>query len=477
MEPARDLLARPLPHLLYDGGTESPSIHGSPVSATFFTPWPSFYENVHVALQSMNLDEPVSLIESRNGEHYLTGSEPGLTARFVRNLCDPVSEALSVTHLHDIMFGDIHSVRRTTTEIPDLVMVKLVNPEQPNRATTTLVLVGEMKTWWTLELELFPVSSPVEELAELERPVGQVIRYMRKFNLKYGFLSTYRSTIFIRRAADYKFEISPPIDYRATGPSLRECFMAFAALANNDRIYTEPPGYNTRLLSISGIAGLQNSMRESYYRNHTIPQHVPTTLSSFNSRTIMIGQGGEAKAFATCVNILDSLTPGKAIMEVNFAGHKAVAKYWSEEFQESYKHEKAFYDAMTDRYPEGSAFFPSLLAYGEVVCSSLVAGGNVMIISWEDGERLSDLWQTLSQPDRIYIRNKCREAVAIIRQLNIYLQDSRKQNVLYERRTGKVTMLDFEHYGMCTPRHLQSLDAPELLTIFGRSGMSQITGG
>lgn len=71
---------------------------------------------------------------------------------------------------------------------------------------------------------------------------------MRKFNLKYGFLSTYRSTIFIRRAADYKFEISPPVDYRATRPSLRECFMAFAALADNDRIYTETPGFNARLV-------------------------------------------------------------------------------------------------------------------------------------------------------------------------------------------------------------------------------------
>jgi len=164
MEPARDLLARPLPHILYDGGTKSPSIDSSPVSATFFAPWPSFYEDVRVALQSMDLDGQVSLIESRNGERYLTGNEPGLTTRFVRNLCDPVSEALSVTHLRQVMFGDVYSIRKTTMEIPDLVMVKLVNPEQPNRETTILVLVGEMKTWWTLELELFPVSSPAEDL-------------------------------------------------------------------------------------------------------------------------------------------------------------------------------------------------------------------------------------------------------------------------------------------------------------------------
>lgn len=35
------------------------------------------------------------------------------------------------------------------------------------------MLFGEMKTWWTFELELFPVSSPAADLAELERPVGK----------------------------------------------------------------------------------------------------------------------------------------------------------------------------------------------------------------------------------------------------------------------------------------------------------------
>lgn len=48
----------------------------------------------------------------------------------------------------------------------------------------------------------------------------------------------------------------------------------------------------------------------------------------------MIGQNGEARAVVTCVNILHSLTPRKAVMEVDFAGRKAVAKYWPAEFKE-----------------------------------------------------------------------------------------------------------------------------------------------
>lgn len=70
---------------------------------------------------------------------------------------------------------------------------------------------------------------------------------MRNFELKHGSLSTYNTTIFIRRTEDYRFEISHPVDYRATGPSLRECFVGFAALAA-DRTYNEAPDFNARLV-------------------------------------------------------------------------------------------------------------------------------------------------------------------------------------------------------------------------------------
>lgn len=85
---------------------------------------------------------------------------------------------------------------------------------------------------------------------------------------------------------------------------------------------------------MSGIAGLQNSTRETYFRNHTVPQHIPTTLAGFTNRMMIIGDDGEARDSANCVEILQSLMPGKVVMEVEFAGRKAVAKCWSAEFQE-----------------------------------------------------------------------------------------------------------------------------------------------
>lgn len=135
------------------------------------------------------------------------------------------------------------------------------------------------------------------------------------------------------------------------------------------------------------------------------------------------------------------------------------------------------YDAFYDRQPAGYSFFPSLLAYGEMVCSSLIPTGHILIISWVDGEQVSILWPALTDMERAQLFEQCRQAVVILRQLRIYMQDSGRHNVLFGRSSGQVTLVDFEHHGWCTERHLHNLEAPEILTIFGRSGMMNITNG
>ena len=87
-------------------------------------------------------------------------------------------------------------------------------------------------------------------------------------------------------------------------------------------------------LSTSGLPGVQNSTRDSYFRNHRISQNAPDAISDFSNRTVIIGQDGGARAYITCINVL-SMTPGKTVMMVDFAGQKAVAKHWSGELQDT----------------------------------------------------------------------------------------------------------------------------------------------
>lgn len=71
---------------------------------------------------------------------------------------------------------------------------------------------------------------------------------MRGNGLKYGFLSTYKTTVFVRRIDYFRFELSQPIDEGAVSPSIRECFAAFAIILQGDHQFSEEEGMNLRLV-------------------------------------------------------------------------------------------------------------------------------------------------------------------------------------------------------------------------------------
>lgn len=73
---------------------------------------------------------------------------------------------------------------------------------------------------------------------------------MREYGLRYGFLSTYKSTIFVRRDDDFRFSLSLPVSQDATNPSLRECFAGFSVLAAEDPEYREKDDMDARLVNL-----------------------------------------------------------------------------------------------------------------------------------------------------------------------------------------------------------------------------------
>lgn len=105
-------------------------------------------------------------------ERFLVECELGLTTRFVRNVCDPVAEALSATKLSNATFGDIHAVKPAPNCIPDVVLLEVSNPRSPTRAGR-LLSVGEPETFWTLPLEEYPVTSSLFERLNLEHHIGK----------------------------------------------------------------------------------------------------------------------------------------------------------------------------------------------------------------------------------------------------------------------------------------------------------------
>lgn len=136
------------------------------------------------------------------------------------------------------------------------------------------------------------------------------------------------------------------------------------------------------------------------------------------------------------------------------------------------------YDRLHDNRPRGYSFFPSALVYGKIVCSSIFPSGYILVLSWVEGEPLLRQWPGLADAEKQHIRRECRSAVAVFRELGIWVGDCGYHNILYSRPSRRVTMVDFEFIGFCSEEHRRILYAPELLAIFGEDAVvDTITGG
>lgn len=58
----------------------------------------------------------------------------------------------------------------------------------------------------------------------------------------------------------------------------------------------------------------------------------------------------------------------------------------------------------------------------------------------------------------------------------VYLQGAGPPNVVFDRQSKKVTLVDFEGHGQCTAYHMRTLDVPELIDISSESGLLDIVG-
>jgi hypothetical protein len=109
----------------------------------------------------------------------------------------------------------------------------------------------------------FYLNSPKVSLAHARRPSnnlkGQVVSYMRLSKLRYGFISTFEPTVFIKRDQNYAFHLSMPISKDASTTSPRECFAGFAFIAAHNPNNEEKVGIDLRLVSVRSVKIVQRT--------------------------------------------------------------------------------------------------------------------------------------------------------------------------------------------------------------------------
>lgn len=73
----------------------------------------------------------------------------------------------------------------------------------------------------------------------------------------------------------------------------------------------------------------------------------------------------------------------------------------------------------------------------------------------------------LSLDEKGFVCWKCREVVVLLRTLPIWVIEYGPHNILYCRKSRKLTIMDFESVGICEEDNDMDVEAPELLSIFG----------
>ncbi|PYH31608.1 uncharacterized protein BO87DRAFT_399406 [Aspergillus neoniger CBS 115656] len=211
-----------IPDLITDAGlrTLKPGTSKFTLSPTRVRSWPDFAKEVKALVEPYcGKYEAFNSIVAK--EFFTVANELGVQGRFVNNVLHPVGEKGQKRK------RGLQKIKKAKSKlIPDIVMV--------DRKTHTIRVVGEAKTFWT-----FAPKKRQTWHNFLSAKLGQVARYMDDHYCRYGFLTTYEHTWFVKRQDDTHFLMSPPISATAQssayGVSLRECLFATAIRAADDK--------------------------------------------------------------------------------------------------------------------------------------------------------------------------------------------------------------------------------------------------
>lgn len=189
--------------------------------------------------------------------------------------------------------------------------------------------------------------------------IGHLIKHMGEQSLKNGFISTYRSTVFVRRTDDYRLELSIPVNEQSTNLSVRECLAGLCALAARDTSFNESDDFDKNLVSVwaakprlmcvgvdnreqlssPNAPDFQHPSRDAYYLvlepdpayQGTVPETVPLEGGGrvVGRNTIVFDPEGVARPCVDCVEVIYGTLDTKGVMKVRYGdGCAAIAKCW-----------------------------------------------------------------------------------------------------------------------------------------------------
>ncbi|KAJ5579887.1 uncharacterized protein N7459_005872 [Penicillium hispanicum] len=136
-----------------------------------------------------------------------TGRAPATLAKEYFAVLSLVAEAEGL----DFRFAGPKCVPGASELVPDFIIM--------GRSDEEAIAVGEMKAPWVSEhrLQAKVVRAQKGSNTALRKSLGQIANYMHRMHLKYGILSTYDETVFLRQTVHqhkWTLEFSPVIKHK-----------------------------------------------------------------------------------------------------------------------------------------------------------------------------------------------------------------------------------------------------------------------
>ncbi|KAJ5087186.1 hypothetical protein N7456_010802 [Penicillium angulare] len=131
------------------------------------------------------LDRVDGELYSLKKEHVVVGNETDLQGRFIQCIGHCVGALFRAQQI-DLQFASAQSAQRQYSLTPDSIMMD---------DGATRKVVGELKVPW---VERHSLEEAPKHEDRFRRVFGQIAQYMGDLNLKYGFMSTYEETVFLK---------------------------------------------------------------------------------------------------------------------------------------------------------------------------------------------------------------------------------------------------------------------------------------
>ncbi|PGH14477.1 hypothetical protein AJ80_05922 [Polytolypa hystricis UAMH7299] len=305
-KPTRHVKSSSFHGLWYVGDLKTWDDFESEVQGNFVgVPW-----NNYSTILAYALLESVSEPHVDAEDHFICGEELSISGRWVQHALQPMS-AVGKEPKYGMVFGDwkatsdhqVDFVKDTkpiseeansddetafSTVKKDAVSVDSAAENEPTTKRKRKVLipdyallveengapraVGEAKTPWNDELDLSWYDFVDEkELLGLRRALGQIGNYMIELELKYGFLTNYKWTLFLKREivnGAERLHCSRPVSYDASPLFKDPISVRQALLLFQSRVVGDKSDWKSAKISDNGIIKkrVNEKVKDARYR-------------------------------------------------------------------------------------------------------------------------------------------------------------------------------------------------------------------